>query len=733
MLTIDKIKEYWISKNTSRANNLYPSQRSVAVYNDSINVYELVTTIIDNYGSVTGTDLTVAQASNSVTIYSSTGDDVTILPATDLIAGVMSTDDKTNLDNLVDIVGASGAATLPNFAGSIISDGATINTALQELELAIQSTDTNLGTTYSPTVVTITSSTGTSTTIQPAGSDGNAGAMTAADKDALDNLVTITGMPANSPNLGTFTGALITDNTTIKVALQDIEDELVATNNDVTNLITLTGVAVDSTSLGTFTGVTIPDNQTIKQALQALETNLELVSGGSGATNLGTTYAASSFTITSDTGTNAIVDAATSLLAGAMTATDKANLEALIALVGTGPLEYDLGTFTGTTIPDDQTIKEALQTLETALEAINPSSGLPSGTTTQTLRHNGTDWVASSVLVNDGNTIAINTTTSVGYDLKTAGPIMTEAGLLISNGTGNAQSTIGAAGIRLINSSVTGETYNIESSDAGNFNIYGGAIFPALTITQAGNVWINDEQGNEFDAYLASSADLGAPSTADALALSYYPSAGAAWIRFYDQNGGYEGAIHAEGGNLEIETSSIFTITAGTEGFNFNGTGNFVLPNQVSNPGSPAEGSIWYNGTTNRFTVQDDAGVEQLAFLSDIANQGSGGDYELVSSATYTVGANSSRTIYFRAYSNNIAITLGPDMDEGVIYYFFTKADAAYTATYSIPSGYTWWMVGNLNEDLTEVHTLTVDSTDRNSYAWAQRRGTRIFIHFQTF
>lgn len=41
------------------------------------------------------------------------------------------------------------------------------------------------------------------------------------------------------------------------------------------DLITLSGVPENSTDLGTFTGSTIPDNQTNKQALQSLETGLE--------------------------------------------------------------------------------------------------------------------------------------------------------------------------------------------------------------------------------------------------------------------------------------------------------------------------------------------------------------------------------------------------------------------------------------------------------------------------
>lgn len=44
---------------------------------------------------------------------------------------------------------------------------------------------------------------------------------------------------------------------------------------NVSNLVTLSGVAADSTSLGTFSGTVVPDSQNIKQALQALETYSE--------------------------------------------------------------------------------------------------------------------------------------------------------------------------------------------------------------------------------------------------------------------------------------------------------------------------------------------------------------------------------------------------------------------------------------------------------------------------
>ena len=50
-----------------------------------------------------------------------------------------------------------------------------------------------------------------------------------------------------------------------------------AKGTNVSNLVTLSGVAADSVNLGEFSGSSIPDNQTIKQALQALETKVENV------------------------------------------------------------------------------------------------------------------------------------------------------------------------------------------------------------------------------------------------------------------------------------------------------------------------------------------------------------------------------------------------------------------------------------------------------------------------
>ena len=133
--------------------------------------------------------------------------------------------------------------------------------------------------------------------------------------DALNTLNEIAAAIADDANIATTLTALSTANET-----------------HIDNLATLTGVAKDSTNLGTFTGSTIADSQTIKAALQALETAVEAAGSAS-------TLSA----VSAD-----VVD--------------------LRTLSGTSDDDEDLGTFTGSTIADSETIKGALQDLETAVE-----------------------------------------------------------------------------------------------------------------------------------------------------------------------------------------------------------------------------------------------------------------------------------------------------------------------------------------------------------------------------
>lgn len=93
--------------------------------------------------------------------------------------------------------------------------------------------------------------------------------------------------------------------------------------------------------------------------------------GGSGGnTNLSFTRNSTTVTVESNTGTDAILPVASTTLAGVMSANDKVNINALITLSGVAAGSTNLGTFTGTTIPDNSTIKAALQSIETALNAL---------------------------------------------------------------------------------------------------------------------------------------------------------------------------------------------------------------------------------------------------------------------------------------------------------------------------------------------------------------------------
>ena len=177
---------------------------------------------------------------------------------------------------------------------------------------------------------------------------------------------------ATTTDLGTFTGATIDNNQSIKAALQALEtaietestnrstainnlvdgapglldtlneiaaaigdDEnfittitnLIDDNEDhIDNVVTLTGVSKDSGNLGTFTGSTIADSSTVKAAIQALETSLE-------------TKAASAVVTEID-----------------------GNVDDLITLTGVAENQTGLGTFTGSTISDGANIKDACKT-----------------------------------------------------------------------------------------------------------------------------------------------------------------------------------------------------------------------------------------------------------------------------------------------------------------------------------------------------------------------------------
>ena len=108
-----------------------------------------------------------------------------------------------------------------------------------------------------------------------------------ANETHIDNLATLSGVAKDEVDLGTFSGTTIADDQTIKEALQALETaveskgsatSLTSLTTAVGDLNTLTGVAQNAEDLGSFTGSTISNNLTVKAAIQEVETSLEDIS-----------------------------------------------------------------------------------------------------------------------------------------------------------------------------------------------------------------------------------------------------------------------------------------------------------------------------------------------------------------------------------------------------------------------------------------------------------------------
>ena len=130
------------------------------------------------------------------------------------------------------------------------------------------------------------------------------------------------------------------------------------------------------TDLGTFTGSTLSDNASVKTALQELETALETeASDRATAISTAVNNLVDSAPGTLDT-LNEIAAALNDDPALATTLTNLINanethIDNNVSLLGVTKDDTDLGAFTGSTIADSQTVKQALQALETASEAID--------------------------------------------------------------------------------------------------------------------------------------------------------------------------------------------------------------------------------------------------------------------------------------------------------------------------------------------------------------------------
>ena len=314
---------------------------------------------------------------------------------------------------------------------------------------------------------------------------------------------------ASTTDLGTFTGTTIDNNQSIKQALQALEtaleaetaargtaisnlvdgapalldtlNEIAAAINDdenfvttITNLIdanethidnvaTLTGVAKDSANLGTFTGSTIADSSTVKAAIQALETAVELKAATSVVTEIDT------------------------------------NVDDLITLSGVAENASGLGTFTGSTISDASTVKDALQDLETAVEGAQAGSAVADRTKTITGDADTTHYI--TFVADDNSTSTAETVFTDG------GITYNPASNLLTLGTGNL-TTLQLGGVAVTSTAAELNILDGVTSTAAELNILDGVTSTAAELNILDGVTSTAAELNILDGVTATTVEL---------------------------------------------------------------------------------------------------------------------------------------------------------------------------------------------------------------------------------
>ena len=177
-------------------------------------------------------------------------------------------------------------------------------------------------------------------------------------------------MASKLSGLGSITGTTSSD----LVYLASTQDGGSSYTSKKISIANLFSSVASGTDLGTFTGDTIADNASVKAALQALESAFEAeVTNRATAITTAVNNLVDSAPGTLDT-LNEIAaalgddpDAAATLTA--LSTANEVHIDNAVSLTGVAKDSTNLGTFTGSTISDSKTVKEAMQQLETALEA----------------------------------------------------------------------------------------------------------------------------------------------------------------------------------------------------------------------------------------------------------------------------------------------------------------------------------------------------------------------------
>jgi hypothetical protein len=361
--------------------------------NEGIDLVDWINQGIDEgfiqVGGGGNTDLTNTPTSTTILLNSSNGDDTVLPAATTSFAGVMTADDKIKLDTFT-------AYVHPNHVGDVtsISDGTTTisNDTVTNVKLANMPANTvkvrNVNNVGDPVDMLLLNN-----NLVGRGSVGDIAPITLGTNLSMSgNVLNATGQPVTDGDKGDIVvsggGNVwgIDSKAVSNVKLADMPANTVKVRNSDVGGVPVDLVLPSNTILGRGElGNIVP---------LTLGTNIEMngdvldVIATSGATNISEgTRTTTTVQVLSDTGTDATLSPATTLLAGVMPASDKIKLNNititqavdlddleqdvadLTTLSGVPSNSLNLGAFTGTIISDTATTKDALQALETAFEA----------------------------------------------------------------------------------------------------------------------------------------------------------------------------------------------------------------------------------------------------------------------------------------------------------------------------------------------------------------------------
>jgi hypothetical protein len=119
--------------------------------------------------------------------------------------------------------------------------------------------------------------------------------------------------------------------------------------------------------------------------------------------------------------------------------------------------------------------------------------GVGAGTSGQTLRHNGTSWVANSVLYNNGSSVGIGTTAPGTYKLNVAGSVYIGGALQLSAGSNLV--TSGTISANKINVGTIDPLYNLQGT---NYASFAASVVGGVKEETTGRVMIDQAVADEY-------------------------------------------------------------------------------------------------------------------------------------------------------------------------------------------------------------------------------------------